>query len=56
MSTTRSNPLIENESLRKQISSLEREIESLKETIASKDDANDILKNYVESLKKQIGD
>jgi len=54
--STGTNLLIENESLRKQISSLEREIESLKETIASKDDANDILKNYVESLKKQIGD
>ena len=54
--STVTNLLIENESLRKQISSLEREIESLKATIASKDDANDILKNYVESPKKQIGE
>ena len=59
------NLLIENESLRKQIDSLQREMEtlkaskeseinSLKNTIASKEDTNAVLKYHVESLKKQL--
>jgi len=59
--STGTNLLIENESLRKQISSLEREIETLNttlaaknDTIASKDDTNAVLKDHVDSLKKQL--
>ena len=48
------NLLLENENLRKQIESLEREKESLNATIASKEDTNTVLKDHVESLKKQL--
>ena len=41
------NLLVENESLRKQVASLEREL-------VSKDETNKVLKNLVDSLKNQI--
>ena len=48
------NLLVENEGLRKQVASLEREIETLKSSLASKDDTNTVLKDHVDSLKKQL--
>lgn len=48
------NLLVENEGLRKQVGSLEREIETLKSSLASKDDTNTVLKDHVDSLKKQL--
>ena len=48
------NLLVENESLRKQVASLEREIDTLKSSLASKDDTNTVLKDHVDSLKKQL--
>ena len=50
------NLLVENEGLRKQVASLEREIESLKAISDSKDETNKVLKDLVESLKKQLGE
>jgi len=63
--STGTNLLIENESLRKQISSLEREmktlqdskereIETLQATITSKEDTNTVLKDHIDSLKRQL--
>lgn len=48
------NLLVENEGLRKQVASLEREIETLKANLASKDDTTVVLKDHIESLKKQV--